>query len=169
MTTAEEIPAYTPRGGATVLPAASITKCSAVSPAQMPRKYPMSWSPGIPIVEPEYRACTLVRPGPSYLSLTIRIGALMAAVETLTTTVSTKGQVILPKTIRQRRHWEPGTRLVVEDTPDGVLLKAAPVLAPTRPEDVAGMLAYRGPPKTLEEMDAAITAEVTRRRARGRY
>ena len=94
---------------------------------------------------------------------------LMAAVETLTTTVSTKGQVILPKAIRQRRHWEPGTRLVVEDTAEGVLLKAAPVFAPTRPEDVAGMLAYRGRPKTLEEMDAAITAEVKRRHARGRY
>jgi hypothetical protein len=56
-----------------------------------------------------------------------------------------------------------------EDTPDGVLLKAVPVFAPTQPEDVAGMLAYRGPPKTLEEMDAATTAEVKRRRARGRY
>jgi AbrB family looped-hinge helix DNA binding protein len=93
----------------------------------------------------------------------------MAAVEPLTTTVSTKGQVILPKAIRQRRHWEPGTRLVVEDTAEGVLLKAAPVFAPTRPEDVAGMLAYRGRPKTLEEMDAAITVEVRRRHARGRY
>jgi AbrB family looped-hinge helix DNA binding protein len=93
----------------------------------------------------------------------------MADVETLTTTVSTKGQVILPKAIRDRRNWPAGTRLVVEETPDGVLLKAAPVFVPTRPEEVGGMLAYRGPPKTLEEMDAAITAEVKRRRARGRY
>ena len=93
----------------------------------------------------------------------------MAAVETLTTTVSTKGQVILPKAIRERRHWGPGTRLLVEDTPDGVLLKAAPVFAPTRPEDVAGMLAYDGPAKTLEEMEAGIAAEVKRRDARGRY
>jgi AbrB family looped-hinge helix DNA binding protein len=93
----------------------------------------------------------------------------MASAETLTTIVSTKGQVILPKAIRQRRHWEPGTRLVVEDTPDGVLLKPATVFAPTRPQDVAGMLAYRGPPKTLDEMDAAIIAEAARRRARGRY
>jgi AbrB family looped-hinge helix DNA binding protein len=90
----------------------------------------------------------------------------MATTEMLMTTVSTKGQVILPKAIRQRRNWEPGTRLVVEDTPDGVLLRAAPLFAPTRPEDVAGMLPYRGPPKTLEEMDAAVTAEVTRRRDR---
>ena len=93
----------------------------------------------------------------------------MVAPEILTTTVSTKGQVILPKAIRRRRNWQPGTRLVVEDTPDGVLLKAAPVFAPTRPEDVAGMLAYRGQSKTLEEMDAAITAEVKRRHARDRY
>jgi AbrB family looped-hinge helix DNA binding protein len=93
----------------------------------------------------------------------------MPAVEALTTTVSTKGQVILPKAIRQRRNWAPGARLVVEETPDGVLLKAAPVFTPTRPEEVAGMLAYRGPAKTLGEMDSAITAEVKRRRARGRY
>jgi AbrB family looped-hinge helix DNA binding protein len=93
----------------------------------------------------------------------------MASAERATTTVSTKGQVILPKAIRERRRWRAGTRLVVEDTPDGVLLKPAPLFAPTRPEDVAGMLAYTGRPKTLEEMDAAITAEVKRRHARGRY
>jgi AbrB family looped-hinge helix DNA binding protein len=86
-----------------------------------------------------------------------------------TTTVSTKGQVILPKAIRERRKWEAGTRLIVEETSEGVLLKTAPVIAPTRPEDVAGMLAYRRRPKTLEEMDAAITAEVKRRRAGSRY
>ena len=57
----------------------------------------------------------------------------------------------------------------MEETAEGVLLKVAQVFAPTRPEDVAGILAYRGPPKTVEEMDAAITAEVKRRRARGRY
>ena len=87
----------------------------------------------------------------------------------LTTTLSTKGQVILPKAIRQRRNWSAGTRLVIEDTPDGVLLKAAQAFAPTLPDEVARMLAYGGQPKTLEEMDAAITAEVKRRRARRRY
>ena len=92
----------------------------------------------------------------------------MAITEKAATTVSTKGQVILPKAIRQRRHWGPGTRLVVEDTPEGVLLRAAPVFAPTRPEDVAGMLAYDGRPKTIEEMEAGIAAEARRRHARGR-
>jgi AbrB family looped-hinge helix DNA binding protein len=83
--------------------------------------------------------------------------------------VSSNVQIILPKAIRQRRNWAPGTRLVVEEPPDGVLLKAEPVFAPTRPEEVAGTLACRGRPKTLEEMDAAITAEVKRSHARGRY
>lgn len=93
----------------------------------------------------------------------------MPATEKLTTIVSTKGQVILPKAIRQRRDWPAGTRLIVEDTPDGVLLKSAPVFVPTRPEDVRGMLAYKGKAKTLEEMEAGIVAEAKRRHARGRY
>jgi AbrB family looped-hinge helix DNA binding protein len=81
-------------------------------------------------------------------------------------TVSTKGQVILPKAIRQRRHWQAGTRLLIEDTADGVLLKAAPVFGPTCPEDVFGMLEVAGPPMTLEEMDAGIVAEARRGYAR---
>jgi AbrB family looped-hinge helix DNA binding protein len=86
-----------------------------------------------------------------------------------TTTVSTKGQVILPKAIRERLKWREGTRLMVEETEAGVLLKEAPVFAPTKPENVAGMLRYKGKPKTIAEMDAAIAAEVRRRHARGRY
>jgi AbrB family looped-hinge helix DNA binding protein len=93
----------------------------------------------------------------------------MSAPERLTTTVSTKGQVILPKTIREQRHWEPGTRLVVEDTAEGVLLRAAPVFPRTRPEDVFASLPYDGKPKTVEEMEAGIAAEVKRRHARDRY
>jgi AbrB family looped-hinge helix DNA binding protein len=87
----------------------------------------------------------------------------------LTTTVSTKGQVILPKQIREHRKWDAGTELVVEETAEGVLLKPASVFPPTRYEDVRGSLHYQGRPKTLEEMDAAIVAEVKRRHARGRY
>ncbi|WP_114947592.1 AbrB/MazE/SpoVT family DNA-binding domain-containing protein [Microvirga calopogonii] len=90
----------------------------------------------------------------------------MTKAERLMTVVSTKGQVILPKSIRQHRHWDPGTRLVVEETPEGVLLKAAPAFAPTQPDDVYGSLPYQGPPKTLEEMEASIAAEAKRRHAR---
>lgn len=93
----------------------------------------------------------------------------MTTNEKSTTIVSTKGQVILPKTIRQKRHWASGTRLIVEDTADGVLLKAAPIFAPTKPKDVFGSLKTGRKPKTLKEMKAAIEAEAKRRHARHRY
>jgi AbrB family looped-hinge helix DNA binding protein len=82
--------------------------------------------------------------------------------EPMTTTVSTKGQVILPKAIRERREWDAGTRLLVEETAEGVLLKRVPAFAATRPEEVFGMLPYRGRPKSVEEMDAAVLAEARR-------
>ena len=93
----------------------------------------------------------------------------MAVAEKATTKISTKGQVILPKIIRQRRAWGPGTRLLVEDTAEGVLLKPVPLFTATRPEDVFGSLPYSGRAKTVEEMDAGIAAEAKRRHARNRY
>ena len=85
-----------------------------------------------------------------------------AARQTLTVRLSTKGQVILPKAIRARRRWDAGTTLVVEETPEGVLLKSAPLFEPTRPEDVFGCLKYDGPSKTIGEMDAGVLAEAKR-------
>jgi len=41
---------------------------------------------------------------------------VMAAAQKLTVRLSTKGQVILPKSIRQRRYWDASTRLVIEET-----------------------------------------------------
>lgn len=81
----------------------------------------------------------------------------------LTTTVSTKGQVILPKAIRQQRHWDVGTKLVVEDTVDGVLLKAAPLFAETRLDDVFCSLPFSGKAKTIDDMNSAIADEAVRR------
>lgn len=82
------------------------------------------------------------------------------------TTVSTKGQVILPKAVRRALRWGAGTRLVVENTPEGVLLKPEPAFAETRPEDVFGSLHYDGPPKSPQEMRAGVLAEAKRRHAR---
>ena len=87
----------------------------------------------------------------------------------LTTTVSTKGQVILPKAIRQQRNWPAGTELTVQDTPEGVLLTAKAAFAPTRPKDVFGSLSYKGPAKSVADMQAGIAAEAKRRHARNRY
>lgn len=86
--------------------------------------------------------------------------------ERITTVISTKGQVILPKTIRDQRHWAAGTRLTVEDTPEGVLLKATPLFTQTAVNSVFGSLQHRGPALTLEDMDKAIAKEAKRRARR---
>ena len=85
-----------------------------------------------------------------------------------TTVVSTKGQVILPKAIRDQQRWHPGTRLVVESTGDRVLLKSTSVFAPTRGQDVFGSLPRRGEAKTTAEMTFRIDNEMKRRHARDR-
>ena len=70
--------------------------------------------------------------------------------------MSAKGQVVIPKVLRDARGWEPGTELVVEAAGDGVTLRAA---VASRGEAAAGLLGctgYRGPRRTLAEMDEAI-------------
>ena len=49
----------------------------------------------------------------------------MALARRATTVVSTKGQVILPKPIRDSKGWGAGKELIVEETREGVLLRAA--------------------------------------------
>mgnify|MGYP005848226391 CR=1 FL=1 len=80
-----------------------------------------------------------------------------------TTTVSTKGQVILPKALRDKRNWAAGTRLIVEETSDGVVLKQAPAFEPSAPDTVFAMLETSAPPLSIEEMDAAVLAEARAR------
>jgi AbrB family looped-hinge helix DNA binding protein len=90
----------------------------------------------------------------------------MAKAASARTRVSTKGQVILPKAIRDKRKWTAGTELTVEETAEGVLLRAAPCFAPTKVEDVAGMLRSRrriNRVVSVEEMNEAVLAEARRR------
>jgi AbrB family looped-hinge helix DNA binding protein len=74
----------------------------------------------------------------------------------LTTKLSSKGQVIIPKEIRNRHHWESGQELQAIDTDDGILLRPASPFPETTLKDVSSCLAYSGKPKSLEEMEAAI-------------
>ena len=77
-----------------------------------------------------------------------------------TTKLSSKGQVILPKHIRTAHEWSAGIEFLVEDTPEGVLLRPLKAFKPTRLKDVIGCVGYTGPAKTIKQMDAAIAAGV---------
>lgn len=60
--------------------------------------------------------------------------------------LSSKGQLIIPKAVRDRHGWRAGTELEVEDRGDVVLLRPAePLFAPTTLDQVVGCLRYEGP------------------------
>ena len=69
-----------------------------------------------------------------------------------------KGQISIPKALRGRLRLQPGQAFTIESTTDGALLlrPAKPVPKPVSLDEVVGCLRYAGPPKTLEEMEAAI-------------
>lgn len=73
-----------------------------------------------------------------------------------TTSLSSKGQIIIPKPIRSLHNWRPGQKLQVIDMEDGILLKAALPFTKTTLEQVAACLPYRGKAKTIDEMEDAI-------------
>jgi AbrB family looped-hinge helix DNA binding protein len=73
-----------------------------------------------------------------------------------TTRLSSKGQVIIPKSVRQSHSWPVGQEFTVEDTGDGILLRPIASFPRTTVEEVAGCLRYTGPAKTLTDMENAI-------------
>ena len=84
----------------------------------------------------------------------------------LRTTVSSRGQVVLPKAIRTELGWTAGTRLIVEKRPEGVLFRREPLIDSTRIEEVRGCLRWTGEPVSIEQMDAAVLREARRRLTR---
>ena len=86
-----------------------------------------------------------------------------------TTKLSSKGQIILPKSIRAAHNWDAGVEFAIEDTHNGILLRPLKPFPSTRLKDVYGCAAYRGQAKTVQDMEVAIQRAVKDRHARGRY
>jgi AbrB family looped-hinge helix DNA binding protein len=86
-----------------------------------------------------------------------------------TTKVSSKGQVVLPKSVRDARSWKPGTRFEVEEVSQGILLRPLRPFPSTNFDEVFGCLKYNGRAKTLRQMEKAIARGVRVRHDRGRY
>ena len=73
-----------------------------------------------------------------------------------TTKLSSKGQVIIPKALRNTHRWKAGLELVVVDMGDGILLKPKAPFESTVLADVAGSLKDKVAAKTDEEIQAAL-------------
>jgi antitoxin PrlF len=73
-----------------------------------------------------------------------------------TVTVSDKGQVVIPATIRHRLGIEPGTKLDLELEGDTIRVRALRAIKRTRPEDGYGMLKCDQPgERRLADFDVA--------------
>ena len=72
--------------------------------------------------------------------------------------VSSKGQLVLPKEIRDRRGLTEGAELEIEEVADGVLLRLVRGARAVTASELLGCTRYHGPPKTLAQMEAAQNA-----------
>lgn len=81
-----------------------------------------------------------------------------------TTKLSTKGQVVLPKSLRASRRWKPGTEFIIEDQNEGLLLKPKTGAGSRTWESIIGCVAYAGPRKSIKEMDEAVAKEARSRK-----
>lgn len=76
-----------------------------------------------------------------------------------TVKLSSKGQFILPKSIRDRHHWEAGTEFVIIDRGAELVIKPTRVFPPTELESADTPSVYQGRPLSLEEMEQAVSTE----------
>jgi AbrB family looped-hinge helix DNA binding protein len=81
-----------------------------------------------------------------------------------TTKLSSKGQVVLPQSVRASRKLKPGVIFSVENIPEGILLRPLKPFAPTTIENAFGCLHHAGTAMTVEEMNQAVLNEARRRR-----
>jgi AbrB family looped-hinge helix DNA binding protein len=86
----------------------------------------------------------------------------------MTNRLSTKGQLVIPKEIRERHGWDPGVELEIEDREDHVIVRPAGDVPETSLDDLVGCAGYEGPPRSLEEMEAGIAEGARRSHPRGR-
>lgn len=80
-----------------------------------------------------------------------------------TTTLSSKGQVIIPMALRRSHNWQEGLELVVIDTGAGLLLRPTAAFKATQLADVAGMFKGIAKAKTDVEIAAALQLDARKR------
>jgi len=84
-----------------------------------------------------------------------------------TTKLSSKGQVIIPKAVRENHHWQPGTEFIIEETASGIYLRPSRLFPPTRLKEGVGCAGYKGVAKSLDEIESGLTADLRKQWSKG--
>ena len=69
---------------------------------------------------------------------------------------TTRGQVVIPKAVRDALNIEAGTELIVESRGDTVIYRTPPKKRKHGIDDLIGCLPYSGAPKTISDMERGI-------------
>ena len=69
-----------------------------------------------------------------------------------TTKLSSKGQIVIPKNVRQRNNWREGQEFDVIERAEGVLLRPRAEFPASRVEDVGLSLRYGGKKVPIEQL-----------------
>jgi AbrB family looped-hinge helix DNA binding protein len=93
----------------------------------------------------------------------------MAATAKVTTTLSSKGQMVLPKAMRDLKQWKPGAQLLLEDVPGGVMVRLVETKKKYTVDDLIGILKYDGPPLSQKEIDRRIDESIAEEVCQGRW
>lgn len=72
------------------------------------------------------------------------------------TRLSHKGQVVIPHRVREEFGWRPGVEFAVEPIEGGIALRPIKMFKPTTVDEVFGCLKYKGPKKSLKDMEEGI-------------
>ena len=70
--------------------------------------------------------------------------------------LSSKGQIVIPQSIREAHHWLPGVEFAVIDTDQGILFAPIKPFKKTSIQEVRGCIQYRGVKKSLKAMIQGI-------------
>ena len=80
----------------------------------------------------------------------------MPVVKPETVRLSSKGQLVIPRKIREFLHWDSGTELTVMATGNGVTIQPAQRGAGKRLKKLRGCLRYSGPRVSDEELQVPV-------------
>ncbi len=80
------------------------------------------------------------------------------------TKLSAKGQVVIPKDVRDSQGWKPGLDLVVEPVSGGVILRPRLAGRVAAVSSLLGCTGYRGARRSLADMAAGIAKGARARR-----
>jgi bifunctional DNA-binding transcriptional regulator/antitoxin component of YhaV-PrlF toxin-antitoxin module len=77
--------------------------------------------------------------------------------------LSTKGRIVLPKSLLAGHRWKPGTEFIIQELKEGILLTPKAGTEARTWESIIGCVRYAGPRKSVKEMDHAVATEARTR------